>query len=54
MSSRVTAYTVLLGKPEGRTLHRRPIHRWEDNIKMDKDGINWIIWLRTGQSGRFL
>jgi hypothetical protein len=26
------AYTVLGGKPEGRTLGR-PRHRWEDNIK---------------------
>jgi hypothetical protein len=29
------AYTILVGKPEGRRSLRRPRHRWEDNIKMD-------------------
>ena len=28
-------YRVLVRKPEGRVLLRRPRHRWEDNIKMD-------------------
>jgi len=27
-------YRVLVGKPEGRRLMRRPTRRWEDNIKM--------------------
>jgi hypothetical protein len=26
---------VLVGKPAGRRPHRKPRHRWEDNIKMD-------------------
>jgi hypothetical protein len=37
------AYRVLVGRPEG----KRPLGRWEDNIKMDLgeigiDGANWI------------
>ena len=29
------AYSVLVGKPEGRTPLRRRRRRWEDNIKVD-------------------
>jgi hypothetical protein len=29
------AYTILMGKPEGRKPLGRFIGRWEDNIKMD-------------------
>ena len=29
------AYTVLLGKPEGKIPVVRPRRRWEENIKMD-------------------
>jgi hypothetical protein len=29
------AYTILVGKPEGKRPLGRPRHRWEDNIKMD-------------------
>jgi len=28
-------YGVLVGKPEGKRSHGRPIRIWEDNIKMD-------------------
>jgi hypothetical protein len=28
-------HRMLVGKPEGKRLLERPIHRWEDNIKMD-------------------
>ena len=40
-------YRVLVGKPEGRRLLRRPRRRWEDNIKMDLQeagyvGMDWI------------
>ena len=31
-------YRVLVGKPEGKRLLRRPRRRWEDNIKMDLQG----------------
>jgi hypothetical protein len=38
---------ILLGKPEGKKPLGRPIHRWEDNIKMDLREIrmgdmNWV------------
>jgi hypothetical protein len=29
-------YKILVGKSEGKRLLRRPRHRWEDNIKMDR------------------
>jgi hypothetical protein len=40
-------YRVLVGKPEGKRLLRRPRCRWEDNIKMDLQevgcgGMGWI------------
>jgi hypothetical protein len=41
------AYRVLVGRPDGKRPLRRPMRRWEDNIKMDLreieiDGANWI------------
>jgi hypothetical protein len=40
-------YRVLVGKPEGKRLHGRPISRWEDNIKMDiqKAGCGGMDWI---------
>ena len=40
-------YRVLVGKPEGKRPLGRPRHRWEDNIKMDRQevgcgGMGWI------------
>jgi len=40
-------YRALDGSPEGKIPQGRPMHRWEDNIKMDLremgiDGANWI------------
>jgi hypothetical protein len=32
---------ILVGRPEGRRLLRRPRHRWEDNIKMDLQEMGW-------------
>jgi hypothetical protein len=32
---RMSAYRILVGKPEGKGPLGRPIHKWEDNIKMD-------------------
>jgi hypothetical protein len=34
MGERRGAYRVLVGKPEGKSLLRRPRHRCNDNIKM--------------------
>jgi hypothetical protein len=32
---RRNAYRILVGKPEGKRLLKRPRRRWVDNIKMD-------------------
>jgi hypothetical protein len=32
---KTNAYTILVGKPEGKTPLRRPRFRWVDNIKMN-------------------
>jgi hypothetical protein len=41
------AYSILLGKPEGKRPLRRFRRRWVDNVKMDlretgRDGMDWI------------
>jgi hypothetical protein len=41
------AYRILVGKPEGKKPLKRPRHRWEDNIKMERreiglGGMDWI------------
>jgi len=35
------AYRVSVGKPEIKRSLRRPMHRWEDNIKMDLQEAGW-------------
>jgi hypothetical protein len=35
------ACTVLVGKPEGKTPHGRPRHRWEDTIEVGLQEIGW-------------
>jgi hypothetical protein len=47
MGDRRGVYTVLVGKPEGKRPLSRPWRRWEDNIKMDLQGVvcegmDWI------------
>jgi hypothetical protein len=47
------AYSILVGKPEGKRPLGRPKRRWVDNIKMDLretgwDGVDWIELDRTG------
>jgi hypothetical protein len=49
-------YRVLVGKPEGKSPLGIPGNRWEDNIKMDPQGVGcgaWtiLIWLRIGTGG---
>jgi hypothetical protein len=39
MGERRGAYRVLMGKPEGRRPLARPRHRWEDNIKIDRQEV---------------
>ena len=41
------------GNPEGKRLLARPRYRWEDNIKLDLQEVQWgawtgLIWLRIG------
>jgi hypothetical protein len=49
MGHKRNAYRILLGKPEGKKLLRRPRRRWVNNIKTDLreigwDGMDWIVW----------
>jgi hypothetical protein len=53
----ISAYKVLVGKPEGiRQLGRRR-HRWEDDIRLDLTDIGWKVvdWMHLaldrGRSG---
>jgi len=39
MGYRRGVYRVLVGKPEGKRLLGRPRRRWEDNIKIDLEGV---------------
>jgi hypothetical protein len=47
MGERRSVYGVLVGKPEEKKPVGRPMHRWEDNIKMGLQevecrGMDWI------------
>jgi len=44
-------YRDLVGKPEGQRLLGRPRHRWEDNIKMDLQGVGCegMDWIDVAQ-----
>jgi hypothetical protein len=35
MGKKMSAYRILVAKPEGKRPLGRPRHRWEDNIRMD-------------------
>ena len=53
------AYSVLVGKPEGKRPLGGPQHRWEDNVKWISkkwDGGAWtgLVWLRIWTGGRLL
>jgi hypothetical protein len=53
------AYRLLVGKPEGKRPLGRPRCRWVDNIRMDMerwDGVMWtgLVWLRIGKGGELL
>jgi hypothetical protein len=45
------AYRILVGRPEGRRPLGRPRHRWEDNIKMDLQEVEWegVDWIDVAQ-----
>jgi len=44
-------YRVLVGKPEGKRPLRRTRHKWEDNIKMDLQGVGCGVmdWIELAQ-----
>jgi hypothetical protein len=44
-------YWVLVGKPEGKKPLWRPRYRWEDNIKMDLQGVECVgmDWIELAQ-----
>jgi hypothetical protein len=47
------AYSILVGKPEGKKLLRRSRSTWEDNIKMGTGEIEWgdMDWINLAQDG---
>jgi hypothetical protein len=54
-----SAYRILVGRPEGWRPLGRPRRRWEDTIKVylkeiDLEGMDGLIWLRTGTGGGLL
>ena len=50
MGERRSAYSVLVGKPEGKSPLGRPRHRWENNINMDLQKVGWgMDWIDLAQ-----
>jgi len=45
------SYRILDGRPEGKRLLGRHMHRWEDNIKIDLSeiGIDGAYWIYLAQ-----
>jgi hypothetical protein len=43
----IQVYRVLVGRPDGNSLLGRPRFRWEDNIKLDFQEMEWggMDWL---------
>jgi hypothetical protein len=41
MAEMRNTYSILFGKPEGKSQLGRPRHGWEDNIRMDLREIGW-------------
>jgi len=59
MVERRGAYSVSVGKPEGKRPLGRPRRRWEDSIKMDiqevgSGGMDWIELAQDGDRWRAL
>jgi hypothetical protein len=51
MGDRRGAYRVLVGKPDGKRPLGSPRCRWEENIKMDLQGVGWrsMDWIALAQ-----
>jgi hypothetical protein len=46
MGEKRGAYTILVGRPEGRRPLGRRRRRWEENIKMDLQEVGWgMDWI---------
>jgi hypothetical protein len=47
MGAKRNMYRLLVGKPEGKRLLRRPRHRWVDNFGMDLGEVGWgdVDWI---------
>jgi hypothetical protein len=43
MGEEKNVYRVLMGKPKGKRPLGRPMHRWEDGIRMDLREIGWGV-----------
>jgi hypothetical protein len=51
MREKRNAYSILVGKLEGKRPLGRPRRRWVDNIKMDLREIGWdgVVWIDMAQ-----
>jgi hypothetical protein len=51
MGEKRNAYSILVGKPDGKRPLGRPRRRWVDNIKMDLGEIEWdgMDWIDRAQ-----
>jgi len=54
MGNRRIAYSILVGRYEGKRSLGRPRCIWEANIKMDFQEWDGLIWLRNGTDGGLL
>jgi hypothetical protein len=50
MGEKRGAYRILVGRSEGRRPFGRPRRRWEDNIKVDLQEVEWSMdWIELAQ-----
>jgi hypothetical protein len=51
MGEKMNAYSILVGKPEGKRPLGKPRRRWVDNIKMDLREVGWgdMDWIDMAQ-----
>jgi hypothetical protein len=45
MGEKRIAYRLLVGKPEGKRPSGRPRHRWVDNVRMDFERWDGVMWI---------